>query len=414
MEQRITSTDVGAPDTITACIIACNEAERLPDCLSSVAFCDEIVLVDSGSTDATIQIARAAGALVVEQPWHGFAAQRNIALDHAHGAWVLEIDADERITPRLRAEIEAFLAASPPGVNLGGLPLREVFLGRLLGPSAKYPKYRLRLLRRGAYRHDENRTVHEGLVPQSKVHPFEGDLLHLLATSWREAAGDAWRYSGLEAGQLRAPRTLQAFVKAIVIRPAAKFGYRLAVDGGWRDGWPGVAKIAIDCATDSIVWVRYITGLDGHESGNSGVDSAMHYGTLKVHRGSIRIVGVAVGRVASAQARRWLTQAAASGADVALIAAGVDAEPLGDQASFGRDVRVHPLDGFGPLALIRALDAEEQLRTLDAVVPFGRRATLLLHAVPRGLRGYMREVTPDVDPGAIQRDSSARGEAVLT
>ena len=97
--------------SITACIIARDEAERLPACLASVAFCDEVVVVDSGSVDRTVQIARDAGAHVVEQPWLGFAAQRNVALDHAHGDWVIEVDADERVSPELRAEIEC--ASSP-------------------------------------------------------------------------------------------------------------------------------------------------------------------------------------------------------------------------------------------------------------------------------------------------------------
>jgi len=251
---------------ISACIIARNEQESLPDALASVAFCQEIVLIDSGSTDATMEIARAAGARVIEHSWRGYAAQRNVALDHARGEWILEIDADERVSPRLREEIEAFLA-NPPGVDLAGLPLREMFLGHPLGPSGKYPKYRHRLLRRGAYRHDERRTVHEGIVPDGPVHPFSGDLIHLLATSWTEAVGDSWRYARLEAGQLTGARTPARILQGALLRPAAKLLYRLAVDGGWRDGWAGAAKIGLDCATDSLVWIRYLLGARGSELG---------------------------------------------------------------------------------------------------------------------------------------------------
>jgi glycosyltransferase involved in cell wall biosynthesis len=386
---QTTSNGAQAPATISACIIARDEAEQLSECLASVAFCDEIVLVDSGSTDATVDIAHAAGARVVEQPWLGFAAQRNVALDHARGEWVLEVDADERVSPRLRAEIEAFLAAPPPDVDLGGLPRRNFFLGRALGPSAKYPQYSHRLLRRNAHRHDEARTVHEGLVPHGAVHPFAGDLLHLLARSWSEAVGDAWRYARLEAGQMQAERSLPAFLTGAVARPSAKLAYRIAVDGGWRDGWRGLTKIALDCATDSVVWTRHLLNRRGSERGHSGVVEDTHYGSRKFRQGNLRILGVATDPRAAARAGDWLAAAAQSGADATLLGAPV-APPPG--------VRVHPVAHLGPLALIRALDAEEQLRPLDAVVAFDWRARLLLHAVPPGLRGCLPRLTPQADP----------------
>ena len=88
--------------TVCACIIARDEEERLPAALASVAFCDEVVVVDSGSRDRTVELAREAGARVIEHPWHGFGVQRNVALDNATADWVLEVDADERVTPRLQ------------------------------------------------------------------------------------------------------------------------------------------------------------------------------------------------------------------------------------------------------------------------------------------------------------------------
>jgi hypothetical protein len=430
------ATDIESRATVSACIIARDEAPSLPDCLASVGFCDEIVLVDSGSTDATTAIARAAGARVIEQPWLGFAAQRNVALDHATGSWVLEIDADERVTPELRVQIERFLAASRNGANdgvdLAGLPLREIFLGRPLGPSAKYPKYRHRLLRRGAYRHDEARTVHEGFIPGGAVQPLEGDLTHLLASGWREALADAWRYARLEAGQLQGSRTVVAWLKGALLRPAAKLLYRLAIDGGWRDGWPGLARISLDCATDTMVWTRHLFGRRGAERGASGVGDDAHYGSRRVRCGSLRVLAVAADTSSAGQAERWLECAQTGGADVALICPHADPVDAGTdtragivrdvrdgrvqdvpdgrvqdarggvvQDARGRPIRVRPLARAGPLALIRALDAEDQLRPVDAVVSFGWRARLLMRAVPGGLRGELSQITQETDPETV-------------
>ena len=343
-----------------------------------MAFCDEIVVVDSGSADATREIARAAGARVVEQDWLGFGAQRNVAIDHATGDWVLEVDADERVTPALCAEIQAFLAAPPPGVEIAGLPLRERFLGRFLGPAGKYPKYRRRLFRRGAYRHPEGRTVHEGLLPTGPVHPFEGDLEHLLADSWREAVHDAWAYARLEAGQMSAPATPRAVARGAVLRPVAKLGYRLVLDGGWRDGVPGAIKIGLDCGMDATVWARHAAGRRGEVTGASGVPANLHYGSRRIRQGVPRSVAIALGGPAARAAAAWLSERAASGEDVVLVS---------DVAAAPDGVRRRELTGSGPVALIRALDAEDQLRAYDRIVPFGPRARALARLVPPGLRG---------------------------
>lgn len=401
MDEPLAREDAGSSAPITACIIARDEAACIADCLASVSFCREILLVDSGSTDATVEIARAAGARILEHEWMGYAIQRNIAIDHAHGDWVLEIDADERVSEQLRGEIEAFVAATPEGVDLAGMPHREYLLGHWLGPSAKYPKYRHRLFRRGAYRHDESRLVHEGLVPHGPVTPFAGDLVHLLATSWREVFLDAWRYARLEAGQMNARRTPAAVLSGAFARPLAKLLYRLFVDGGWRDGWPGLTKIASDCGIDSVVWMRYALGRRGEIRGDSGVPEELHYGAWKARRGSLRVIGVAAAGEAG-PAARWLEGAARGGADVALIA---------PATASGAALRVRPVQRMRPLALCRALDAEEQLRTIDAVVPFGARARLALALVPAGLRGHMSGLSGDQDPRSRSWDERARAGA---
>jgi hypothetical protein len=357
-------------------VIASDEERRLPACLQSLDFCDQIVVVDGGSRDRTVEIARAGGAEVVENPWPGFAAQRNIALDHARGDWVLEIDADERVDPALAASIRAMLAAPPAGIRMAALPMRDVFLGRPLGPSARYPRYRHRLFRRGAFRHDEARTVHEGLWPDGPVQPLEGELEHLLAMSWREALADAIAYARLESGQHGRPSPLGAFT-GILARPLAKFAYRSFLYGGWRDGPRGLTRIGLECGADSLA------ALFGLRSSAEGEAAGLGQEAPRV--GSVRLVGIALGEGKASQMAEWLAAAGAAGADVVLICG-----PKAPQTP----VPMRQVARSGPGALARALDAEDQIRPIDALVPAGRRERMLLGLSPRALRGAVPPLQP--------------------
>jgi hypothetical protein len=354
---------------LSACIIARDEERSLPACLRSVGFCDQVVVVDSGSRDRTVAIAREAGAEVYENPWPGFAAQRNLALDRADGDWVLEIDADERVTPELAAEIERFLAAPPGDVDMAAIPMRDVFLGRPLGPSIRYPRYRHRLFRRGAYRHDESRAVHEGLWPNGPVAPLAGELRHLLAQSWGEAIADALAYARLESSQRGRPGAGELLV-GVLLRPLAKLAYRLFLYGGWRDGWPGAARIGLECAGDSLATVLRLR--DGSAEGPGG------FGQEPPRLGPPKVVGLALTRAGADRLLPWLQRADAADADVAL---------LGARPSAATTVRRRPLAGRGPTALVQALDAEDQARPVDALLPAGARERWLLNLVPAALRG---------------------------
>jgi glycosyl transferase family 2 len=354
-----------------------DEEERLPAALASVAFCDQVVVVDSGSSDRTVQIAREAGALVLENPWPGYGAQRNVAIDHATSDWVLEVDADETITPELQREIRRFLDDPPAGYDVAGLPQFHRFLGGELRASMKYPGYRTRLFRRGSYRHDEGRAVHEGIWPMGSVWPFEHEMSHELAGSWREALTDTWNYSRLEASKLPPPASTADEIKGALFRPASKFLYRLLVDGGWRDGWRGLVRIALDCAHDSIVWLY--RGRGRGEDAEPALGSGHFASGRPPGWGSELIVGIASGEGAAAAADRRLAEARAGGADVALIT---------NAAPAGGSVRVRAITHFGPLTLIRALEAERQLRgAWDSLLVEGRTARILCRALPARLRG---------------------------
>jgi len=373
-------------DRISACLIVQDEQERLPAALASLSFCDELIVVDGGSRDRTVEFARAAGATVIESPWPGYAIQRNVALDAASGEWVLEVDADERISPRLRASIEALLA-DPPPMDVAICALRNEFLGGPLGPSAKYPTYRARLFRRGAYRHDESRTVHEGIELRERPAILDGDLEHVLAASLREALVDAWRYARLESAHVSPPGSPVGYVKGIVLRPAIKFAYRMIVDGGWRDGWRGALKISLDAGSDALVWGLVLAGRGASASGGANESSAgdAHFGRRYV--GPAKVVAVASGARAQQAALNRLLDLRARGADVALIS---------DEPSAAAELSSQTVSRLGPLTLIRALESELQVRPIDAVIAFGRRAELTLRLVPADFRPESADLDGEV------------------
>jgi hypothetical protein len=380
-------------ERITACLIVQDEERRLPAALDTLGFCDEIVVVDGGSSDATVELARARGARVIENPWPGFAAQRNLALAAATGDWVLEIDADERVSPDLCAEIERLLTHGPEGSNIAVFPLRNRFLGGLLGPSAKYPAYRARLFRRGVYEHDTSRHVHEGIEPRERPIVLCGDLEHELADTPAEALGDAWRYAKLESSHIPPTRDPRAYVFGIVVRPAAKLGYRLVLDGGWRDGWRGLFKVLLDVGSDALVWTLAL--LSGSRGSVAPADAPTptdpdtgHFGRRPT--GPPKVIAIARHGPATQQAQRWLGGLAEAGVDVALVC---------DEASdASSELPVQRVRRLGFLQTMRAVDVEMQIRTAHVVVAFGKRAKLVERTLPGALRPHIAGVHSTVEP----------------
>lgn len=169
--------------TLSVIIITKNEAHNIGECLDSVAFADEYIVVDSGSTDDTCDIARAKGARVVQtHDWPGFGPQKNRALDFATKTWVLSIDADERVTPELRKAIQAVIqsdGAGGDGVTEDGYRIARLsnFCGRWIRHSGWWPDYVLRLIRRGSGRFTDS-LVHESLKLDGQPGTLDGHFLH--------------------------------------------------------------------------------------------------------------------------------------------------------------------------------------------------------------------------------------------
>jgi len=232
------------PNTLSVVLITLNEAANLPRTLASVRWATEIVVVDSGSTDATQEIARNAGARVFEEPWKGFAAQKNSAIARATGDWVLSLDADEEVSPALAREIQALIAAGSP-LSAYRVPRLNHFLGRPLRHGGYWPDPKLRLFRRGAARFEE-RLVHETMQAAGPVGRLKAPLLHHCYPTLQDYIEHMNRYSTVAAQMLatsrRAPRSLPALLWQALVNPAATFLYNYVFRLGFLDGRHGLLQ----------------------------------------------------------------------------------------------------------------------------------------------------------------------------
>jgi glycosyltransferase involved in cell wall biosynthesis len=220
---------------LSAIIIARDEAANIAACLDALTFCDERIVVDGGSADDTVRIAREKGARVEHRDWQGFGAQKNFALSLATGEWVLSIDADERVSPALAAEIEAAVAA--PAADAYEMPRLSTFCGREMRHSAWYPDYVLRLFKRGAARFTDD-LVHERLVIKGRVARFKQPLNHYPVERIEQALARMDRYSTLAAEMMVAQGRRVYFCSGIVHGLWAFF--RLYVlRAGFLDGHQG-------------------------------------------------------------------------------------------------------------------------------------------------------------------------------
>jgi glycosyltransferase involved in cell wall biosynthesis len=184
---------------LSAIVITRNEARNIGACLDSLAFCDERIVVDCGSEDDTVRIAREQGARVEHHNFEGFGAQKNFALSLACGDWVLSIDADEQVSAALAAELQAVIAdGKADGYEM---PRRSSFLGRTMRHSGWYPDYVLRLFRRGKARFS-NDIVHERVVCEGEVRRLKEPLTHYAVERIEDALGRVDRYSSAGAEQL--------------------------------------------------------------------------------------------------------------------------------------------------------------------------------------------------------------------
>lgn len=243
-----------AREPLSAVIIARDCAHQLGPCLDSIAFAEEVLVVDSGSSDGTPELAEARGARVIHHEWLGFGRQKQYATEQAANEWVLSIDADERVTPQLRASIEMALRA--PQWRAYQFPRCNRFLGRYLRHGEGYPDWSLRLFDRRHARWSDD-TVHERVLTLGPVGRLAGDLLHDSAQSLEDYLAKQNHYTTLAARNLIEQGSRSSAAR-VLLSPLVRFVKFYILRRGFLDGLPGFIHIAIGCFNSFIKYGKML------------------------------------------------------------------------------------------------------------------------------------------------------------
>lgn len=227
--------------TLSVVIVTKNEEKEIRDCLESVAWASEIVVVDSHSEDATVRICREYTDKVHVRDWPGYASQKNFGIDQATGDWVLILDADERVSPELREEIRTVLGSSPV-FSAYRIPFKN-FLGRhWLAHGGLHPDYHARLFRRSAARYGK-REIHESLKIDGKIGRLQGSILHMTYDDIADYVHKVNLYTTLEADHLAAAGRKYRWWH--LLKPVPRFFKLYIRKQGFRDGIPGFISAAL-------------------------------------------------------------------------------------------------------------------------------------------------------------------------
>ena len=241
-----------APD-VTAVIAAHDESANIVECIASLRWAREVIVVENDSTDDTIALARGAGATVISPPFTTIGAARNNAIDKATSAWILVVDADERCTPELAAEIDAVTARAENRVTAYRVKRRNFFLGREIGHGgwSGEDDHPIRLFRR-EHRYNASQ-VHEHVEISGATGQLNGSLLHYTYTSLDQYFEKFERYSRWWADQ-NYKKGRRGTAAAVFFKPPARFFRMYFLKGGWRDGAHG---LILACLAAASVMAKY-------------------------------------------------------------------------------------------------------------------------------------------------------------
>ncbi len=229
---------------LSAVIITRDEEDTLRDCLESLRFADEVVVLDSGSTDRTVEIAHRYTDLVFGEEWRGYAAQKNAALERCTGDWVLSLDADERVTEGLHREIEAVLSRPASDLPDGfSMPRLSFHLGRWIRRGGWYPDRKVRLARRDrcSWTGEE---LHERLEVRGRLEELANPLLHYTYRDLSDHLAKVDRYTTIMA-RARYARGERSGLGGLVLHPLGKFLRMYLFKGGVLEGKAGFVLAAV-------------------------------------------------------------------------------------------------------------------------------------------------------------------------
>ncbi|HLG13741.1 MAG TPA: glycosyltransferase family 2 protein [Blastocatellia bacterium] len=224
---------------ITATVITYNEEHNIAAALESLSWADEIIVVDSESTDRTIEIARRFTDRIFVRAWPGYSIQKNFAAAQASNDWIFNLDADERVSPELAKEIVEMKDGPEPAPTGFRIPRRTFYLGRWIRHSGWYPDRKLRLYRKDAGRFT-GAFVHESVEVKGEVKNLSGELLHYTVRNSSEHHERLDRYTTLAADELRGQGKKGSLI-ATLLSPVATFIRSYILKLGFLDGVPGLA-----------------------------------------------------------------------------------------------------------------------------------------------------------------------------
>jgi len=237
---------------LAAVILTYNEERLVRDCLASVAWADKVIVFDSYSTDATVQIAEEMGAQVLQHPFQNYGAQRNAALETLAAEWILFVDADERATPDLADEVWSVLDRPERG---WWAPRHNYIFGKLTLGAGWYPDYQLRLLHRASARYDPGRPVHEVVILDGEEGHLKNPLIHHNYETLQQFVAKQEKYTDFEAGiQFRAGRRPKPWT--YITGPARQFWWRFVTLKGYGDGLHGLRLSALMAYYNAVMWRR--------------------------------------------------------------------------------------------------------------------------------------------------------------
>lgn len=238
---------------VSAVIICTNEEDNIEECIESISWADEIVIIDGGSKDRTVEIAKKYTDKIFINEWKGFAVQRDFSLTKVNYNWVFSLDADERCSKELETEIKEILTEDNINFNGYKIPRKNFFLNKWIKHSGWYPGYQLRLFKKDCA-DVSDRLVHEKFIVKGNVGVLKNDILHYTVRSISEFMDKVNKFSSLSAKEK--VNRKKVTLLALIIRPPLSFIREYIFRKGFLDGVHGLMVALFNSITNMLTFMK--------------------------------------------------------------------------------------------------------------------------------------------------------------